>query len=122
MSACIGLALLLAAAAGGPAPVAISYFDNNTGKPELDHLAKGLADMLITDLSQRIAIYYAHANVAADKIRTDYETALKQLRDIAGGMIVLDAAGVEPAPSGASEVITNEPERTFTPDSLKGFV
>jgi TolB-like protein len=31
--------------------VAISYFDNNTADPSLDPLAKGLADMLITDLS-----------------------------------------------------------------------
>jgi TolB-like protein len=31
--------------------VAISYFDNNTGKPEYAPLAKGIADMLITDLS-----------------------------------------------------------------------
>jgi TolB-like protein len=35
-----------------PATVAVSYFDNNTGKAELDPLAKGLADMLITDLAQ----------------------------------------------------------------------
>jgi TolB-like protein len=54
------LALVLAAAlsaATPPAPaaprtVAISYFDNNTGKAEYDPLAKGLADMLITDLGQ----------------------------------------------------------------------
>jgi TolB-like protein len=31
--------------------VAITYFDNNTGNAELGPLAKGLADMLITDLS-----------------------------------------------------------------------
>src|SRR5262245_41137245 len=39
--------------AARPAPtVAVSYFDNNTGKAEYDPLAKGLADMLITDLGQ----------------------------------------------------------------------
>jgi TolB-like protein len=54
------LLLLAATPADAAAPadvqgriaVAISYFDNNTGKAELAPLAKGLADMLITDLSQ----------------------------------------------------------------------
>ena len=32
--------------------IAIAYFDNNTGDSSLDPLRKGLADMLITDLSQ----------------------------------------------------------------------
>jgi TolB-like protein len=41
-----------ARAATPPATVAVSYFDNNSGQAELDPLAKGLADMLITDLSQ----------------------------------------------------------------------
>ena len=31
--------------------VAISYFDNTSGTKEYDPLSKGLADMLITDLS-----------------------------------------------------------------------
>jgi len=39
-----------AVAAYAPPTVAVSYFDNNTGKAEYDPLAKGLADMLITDL------------------------------------------------------------------------
>ncbi|HEX6240411.1 MAG TPA: FlgO family outer membrane protein, partial [Polyangiales bacterium] len=39
-------------AQAAPPSVAVSYFDNNTGKAELDPLAKGLTDMLITDLSQ----------------------------------------------------------------------
>jgi len=51
-----GLALAAQAspddAAHGKLTVAVSYFDNNTGKTELGSLAKGLADMLITDLSQ----------------------------------------------------------------------
>src|SRR5882672_8169930 len=32
--------------------VMVLYFDNNTGDPSFDFLAKGLADMMITDLSQ----------------------------------------------------------------------
>ena len=44
------------AAAPAPVTVAVSYFDNNTGKAEYDPLAKGLADMLITDLGQLRAL------------------------------------------------------------------
>jgi TolB-like protein len=39
------------AATSRPPTVAVSYFDNNTGQAELAPLAKGLADMLITDLA-----------------------------------------------------------------------
>lgn len=47
------LAVCLASttAVAAPRTVAVSYFDNNTGKPEYDPLQKGLADMLITDLT-----------------------------------------------------------------------
>jgi TolB-like protein len=44
------LALVLAPAVASARTIAIAYFDNNTGKVELDPLRKGLADMLITDL------------------------------------------------------------------------
>jgi phage gp36-like protein len=79
---------------------------------------------LVTDLSQRIAIYYAHANVASDKITKDYDIALKQLRDIASGLVKLSVAGagVEATGGSTNEVITNEPERPFTATSMKGFI
>jgi TolB-like protein len=44
------LGLVLAPAAAAARTIAIAYFDNNTGKADLDPLRKGLADMLITDL------------------------------------------------------------------------
>lgn len=77
---------------------------------------------LVTDLSQRVAVYYAHGQVAPDKIRKDYEDALKTLRDVAAGLIRLDVAGAEPAPSGAAEVRTNEPHRPMTADTMKGYI
>src|ERR1700733_13294604 len=52
-------AAVLWSAAGIAAPahtVAISYFDNNTDQPALAPLAKGLADMLITDLGNVSAL------------------------------------------------------------------
>src|SRR6478672_1259370 len=64
MAAVLALAVSAALWAATPAPagnrppptVAVSYFDNNTGKAEYDPLAKGLADMLITDLGQLRAL------------------------------------------------------------------
>ncbi len=47
----VSLVLALPAAAESPT-VAVTYFDNNTGDPTRDALGRGLADMLITDLSQ----------------------------------------------------------------------
>ena len=49
--AAVVLAAAALAATPKPPTVAVSYFDNNTGQAELAPLAKGLADMLITDLS-----------------------------------------------------------------------
>lgn len=77
---------------------------------------------LVTDLAQRIAIYYAHSNVASEKIGKDYEAALRQLKDIASGLIKLDAGGAEPAGSGASEVRTNDPERPLSAATMKGYI
>ena len=69
-----------------------------------------------------IAIYKAHPSVAAEKIRRDYEDALKQLKAIASGEITLDVAGVEPEGAGSSEVLTNEPERPLSAASLKAYI
>jgi serine/threonine protein kinase/tetratricopeptide (TPR) repeat protein len=38
--------------ASGRPSIAVLYFQNNTGSPDLDWLRKGLTDMLVTDLSQ----------------------------------------------------------------------
>lgn len=77
---------------------------------------------LVADLCQRIAIYYAHSNVASEKIAEDYRAALRQLKDIASGVVKLDAGGAEPEGSGASEVRTNEPERPLSAATMKGFI
>jgi tetratricopeptide (TPR) repeat protein/TolB-like protein len=41
-----------APATSGKPSVAVLYFENNTGNPQLDWLRTGLTDMLVTDLSQ----------------------------------------------------------------------
>lgn len=77
---------------------------------------------LVTDFSLRIAIYNAHAHVAAEKIVADYKEALRQLQQIAAGAMRLDLAGAEPAGSGSSEVRTNNPERPMTAETMKGYI
>lgn len=80
------------------------------------------APRLVTDLSLRIAIYYAHGQVVSDKIRDDYREALKTLQQIAQGLVRLDIEGVEPAASGGSGVRTNEPERPLSAETMKGYI
>lgn len=77
---------------------------------------------LVTDLSLRISIYFAHARVADDKIVRDYQDALKTLAQISSGAIQLDVDGAEPAASGASEIRTNEPERPLSAATMKGYI
>ncbi len=77
---------------------------------------------LVTDLALQIAIYKLHRKTPDEKIRKDYDDALRTLRDIANGVVRLDVAGVEPEASGASGVKTNDRERPLTPENLKGFV
>lgn len=77
---------------------------------------------LLADLSQRIAIYFAHANVASDKIRKDYEDALKVLDRIGSGMVKLDAGGVEPEGADGSGVRTNDRERPLTEETMRGYI
>ena len=56
-----GLVLALLAAGDRTPTVAISYFDNNSGRADLDPLAKGLADMLINDLVALMASAWSSA-------------------------------------------------------------
>ncbi|MFC3179457.1 gp436 family protein [Cypionkella sinensis] len=69
---------------------------------------------LITDLAQVIAYWKLHISEPDAKTRTDYEQAVKMLKDIANGTIRIPAAGIEPATSGASGVMTTDRDRPFT--------
>ena len=77
---------------------------------------------LVTDLALQIAIYKLHAQTVGDKVRADYEAAVRLLREIAAGALRIPAGGLEPAVSGAQGVQTNDRERPFTSENLKGFI
>ena len=78
---------------------------------------------LVTNLALVIAIYMAHASVAPEKIRKDYDDALRQLQAIAAGtMVLVDIAGAESAGTESNEVLTNEPSRPLTADTMTGYI
>lgn len=76
----------------------------------------------VTDLALTIAIYKLHRRNPDDKIKKDYDDALKALRDIAAGIIMLAVEGVEPPASSTSDVRVSDRDRVMTTDSMKGFV
>ena len=65
-------ATAVAAPAADKATVTVLYFDNDTGDASLTYLGKGLADMMITDLSAVAALQV----VERDKL----EALLKELK------------------------------------------
>jgi phage gp36-like protein len=77
---------------------------------------------IVKQLSQVIAIYNLHRHGTDEKIRTDYEDALKRLKDIQSGVFVLNAAGVEPAATPKGSVETNGITPTFTGGSMTGLI
>ncbi|MGL5166639.1 MAG: gp436 family protein [Afipia sp.] len=77
---------------------------------------------LVRTLALTITIYLLHRDTVAEKIRRDYEDAISTLKQIAGGIVRLDVAGVEPASSGATGVRVNDRPRDMTPDNMKGYI
>ncbi len=78
---------------------------------------------LIADVAGAIALWKLHITTPEDKIKADYDAAIRTLRDIASGLIrIPDAAGLEPVSSGASGVVVTDRERPFTADNMKGFI
>lgn len=77
---------------------------------------------LVVDLALQIAIYKLHRTSANEKIKDDYNAAVRALRDISAGVVRLNVEGAEPAASGGSEVRVNDRPRDMTPENLKGFV
>jgi phage gp36-like protein len=74
---------------------------------------------LLADLATSIALWKLHASTPEDKVKADYDAAIKSLRDIASGMLrIPDAAGIEAEVSGASGVEVVDRERPFTAENM----
>jgi phage gp36-like protein len=78
---------------------------------------------LVADLAGAICLWKLHVTSPEEKVKADYEAAIKTLRDIANGVVCIpDAAGVQAAVSGAQGVQVTDRERPFTADNMKGFI
>lgn len=56
-----------------------------------------------------------------DDAKDRRDRAYAQLRDISKGLIKLDGGEVEALPAREGAIIVNDPGRTFSRDSMKGF-
>lgn len=69
-----------------------------------------------------IALYLLYRDDVTDKATADNQAAMAQLKDLAAGRIVLQAAGVTaPAPAQGETVLIDAPSRLMTGHSLEGF-
>lgn len=77
---------------------------------------------VVADIALSIAIYKLHRFAVDQKIKDEYDQALKDLADIAAGRKKLDLAGLEPASSGAGGVVTTDRVRPLSADTMGGFI
>lgn len=73
-------------------------------------------------LARRIAIYNLHVYEPNAKIARDYEGAISTLKDIAKGLVKLDAEGIAPASNGGGAAQVTDRERPMTADNMKSFI
>jgi phage gp36-like protein len=77
---------------------------------------------VLTQLACDIARYKLHQNLPPELVRTNYQDALRQLKQIADGDFVLQAAGVgaAEAPDHGNAVVSG-PGRVFSRKTLGSF-
>ncbi|NHZ48592.1 gp436 family protein [Nitratidesulfovibrio liaohensis] len=67
-----------------------------------------------------IARFYLHKAGVPDVVKTGHESALQGLRDVARGVVQLQATGVE-TPGASGETVLAVGGRVFTDGSMRGF-
>lgn len=74
-------------------------------------------------ISCEIALYYLYAEGAPDEVRKRYEDAIAWLKDVAKGVVQLQAASVGPAaPATANGTVHAQgPARVFGAESMWGY-
>lgn len=78
---------------------------------------------ILTDVCLKLWIWNLHLHTPTEKVKADYDQAMRLLRDIAKGDVRLpDITGAEPAASDGSGAVFTDRERDFTPETMKGFI
>ena len=70
-----------------------------------------------------IARYYLYGNSAPERVRKDYEDAVAALKDVAKGVIILQADGLVAPVGNATGAAAQSagPKKVFSAKSLKGY-
>jgi len=78
---------------------------------------------VLTRTTAEIARYFLHGRRTEkdDPVTRDYAQALTWLKDVAKGLVELEAAGIPPEESGSGQVQVDAPPRVFSRDTLGGF-
>ena len=76
----------------------------------------------IADIATAIAVWKLHTFEPGKKIEIDYRDALQALRDMAKGLVTLNAATIAPATTGGTGARMTDRERPFTEANMKGFI
>lgn len=78
---------------------------------------------VLTKTIADIARYFLHGRRTDkdDPVTRDYGQALAWLKDVARGLVELDAAGNAPDQSGDGQVQVSAPTRIFSRESLEGY-
>lgn len=86
-------------------------------------LPLGMVPSALTKIAADIARFNLHGDNATkdSPVERNYQAAMKWLRDVASGLVVIDDAGVVPTAAGGGQIQTSTPNRVFTRDSLRGF-
>lgn len=100
---------------------AAALIDGYVGK--LYRLPLSALPPVLTKAACDIARYFLHGK-AAEKdgaVERAYNAAMKWLKDVANGVVALDAEGSAPLQAGGGSVKASAPGRVFTRDSLRDF-
>lgn len=76
---------------------------------------------LLTDVAARLAFAGLYIETAPEKVTADYQAAMRTLRDIAAGEIVLEVGGIEAPTADPLLIETSASERVFDRDSLRNW-
>lgn len=77
---------------------------------------------LVAALAEDIAIWRLHPYEPGDKMKADYDAAMRSLRDIGTGTIRLAVAGFEAPTTGSTGAQFTDRDRPLTQDSMRGFI